>query len=221
MLPPLKKSAKSWAMRRWLAKFCILAVATLSLTLAETGRADEPEPIHRYEDDRRPPHHVRPKLLLTGVLFTGVFYAPALGASYLFPDHEGATQMRIPVAGPWMAFSKTKLCNARPELDPCSNFLQVTGAVLLVLDGIGQAGGVALVLQSLFMRTGPSRAVRGGDSETSLYSAEAMAAAFVPDVHAPRQPERLLTFSRGDFQMTAVPYVTSETSLGFGLAGRF
>lgn len=186
-------------------------LASASLFSTSVVKADEPEPVHRYEDDRRPPGAARTKLFLTGAAVTGGFYAPVLGASYIWDRHLGAEQMRIPVAGPWLGFSKTKLCNARPELENCSNFLVVTGAVLLVLDGIGQAGGVGLMLESLILPTGPRRAVRSGSEE----------AAYLGPAYQAGESRRPFTLRQGTFELTPVPTVGGESDFGLSLFGRF
>lgn len=185
------------------------------LTSTSVARADEPEPVHRYEDDSRPPGAVRTKLFLTGAAVTGGFYAPVLGASYLWDQHPGAEQMRIPVAGPWLAFSKTKLCNARPDLDNCSNFLVVTGAVLLVLDGIGQAGGAGLMLESIFLPTGPKRAVRGA-SEGALLTRSGGAAGY-----SSTSSRRPFTWRAHSLEVTPVPTVGGASDFGLSLVGSF
>lgn len=183
-------------------------MASAGLTSTQVARADEPEPVHRYEDDSRPPGRARTRLFLTGAAVTGAFYAPVLGASYIWDRHLGAEQMRIPVAGPWLGFSKTKLCNARPDLDRCSNFLVVTGAVLLVLDGIGQAGGVGLMLESIFLPTGPKRAVRGGAESALLTSQDTPS----------RRP---FTWRANSFEFTPVPTVGGDSDFGLSLVGSF
>jgi hypothetical protein len=194
--PTSKKRHKRAMRKRLLALFAVLFAS--AALFAPEARADEPEPLHRYTDDRRPPGSVRTKLFLTGAAVTGAFYVPVLGASYIWDEHPAAAQMRIPVAGPWLGFSKTKLCADRPEEGKCSEFLVVTGAVLLVLDGIGQAGGVGLMLESIFLPTGPRRAAR----QTS--------ASLAP-----------LTWQSGNFRVTPVPTVGRNSDLGLSLLGSF
>lgn len=211
MLPQPEKSATSGAMKLPLPEFLGAFVACAGLFSTTIAQADEPEPVHRYEDDRRPEGAVRAKLFLTGAAVTGAFYAPVLGASYLWDDRPGAAQMRIPVAGPWLGFSKTKLCDARPDLDNCNNFLVVTGAVLLVLDGIGQAGGVGLILESLFLPTGPKRALRNSSGE----------AAYLSSSYHDAPSGRPFTLRAETFEITPVPTVGGESDFGFSLFGRF
>lgn len=211
MLPQLEKSATSGAMKRLLPALLGAFILCATLFSPRAAQADEPEPVHRYEDDRRPPGAARTKLFLTGAAVTGAFYAPVLGASYIWDRHLGAEQMRIPVAGPWLGFSKTKLCNARPELDNCSNFLVVAGAVLLVLDGIGQAGGVGLMLESIFLPTGPGRAVRGSSGEAAYLGSEFQAA----------RSQHPFSLRRNAFEITPVPTVGGDSDFGLHFVGRF
>lgn len=196
-------------MKRLLPALLGAFLASAGLLSTSIARADEPEPVHRYEDDSRPPGVVRTKLFLTGAAVTGAFYAPVLGASYIWDRHLGAEQMRIPVAGPWLGFSKTKLCNARPDLDRCSNFLVVTGAVLLVLDGIGQAGGTGLMLESILLPTGKKRAVRGASDGAVLGSQYAEARA------------RPFTWRGNSFEVTPVPTVGGDSDFGLSFIGSF
>lgn len=232
MLLLAEKTAKSQAMNSWLAKLGAMSAALAVALVPLSAHADEPEPVHRYGDDRRPPPPVRAKLLLTGAALTGAFYLPALGASYLYPDHEGAAQMRIPVAGPWMGLSHTKLCNARPELGDCNNFLQVFGAVLLVFDGIGQAGGVGLMLQSVFVPTGPSRAVRGSSEVAALTERDRLmwtlsSRSLSSRSLSSRSPSSrsgsssIVSDSKNQFTITPVPFVPTESSVGLGFVGSF
>jgi hypothetical protein len=92
---------------------------------------------------------------VAGVATTGVAYGLAVGGSYLFPDFRGASDLRIPVAGPWLALGRTGC----PENDPdCSPVLLVLGAVLMIFDGVTQAGGLAIVGEGLFLNTSSGRA---------------------------------------------------------------
>lgn len=186
------------------------ALLGLSAMFASSpARADEPEPVHRYADDRAPAPMTKPKVILLGLGVTAGFYAPVLGASYIWPERRGASDMRIPVAGPWMGMAQTRLCNKDPEQDPCSNFLRVTSAVLLALDGIGQAGGVGLMLEGLFLRTmreesasGSSRPVRSGFATHD------------------RKPHFLGIHTK-TFSMTPVPFVGNQDEVGVGFVGQF
>ncbi len=179
----------------------------LVLGVPENARANEPEPVHRYGDDRAPAPITKPKVMLLGLGVTAAFYAPVLGASYLWPERRGASDMRIPIAGPWMGMAQTRLCNKDPEQDPCSNFLRVTSAVLLVLDGIGQAGGVGLMLEGLFLRT-----MREGRTASFLSPTG-------PQV-SDRAPS-FLSVRAGDFTLTPAPFVGSRDELGIGFLGQF
>lgn|GEM_PF-1259853 len=196
------------SLARYSLLFGLASTAALFLSPG-LARADEPDPLHRYQDDRLPPPRARGRVLLTGALFTTAFYAPVLGASYLWPDHKGTAQMRIPVVGPWIALGRTQLCSDRPYNPDCSDFIQVLGAVLLAFDGIGQAGGVGIMLQGLFMNTGSREAYR-----SSLYRSD-----FSSLTHD--RPARPLTFRSGDFELTPVPLVNGQSDLGLAFVGQF
>jgi hypothetical protein len=104
-----------------------------------------------------PPSGARTTHLVAGVATTGVAYGLAVGASYLYPDFRGASDLRIPVAGPWLALGRTGC----PADDPdCSPVLLVLGAVLTIFDGVAQAGGLAIVGEGLFLKTSSGRTVR-------------------------------------------------------------
>jgi hypothetical protein len=188
-------------------------IAISTLAHSTTAVADEPAAVHRFVDDKLPPPRARGKVLLAGTLITGLFYLPVLGASYIWPDQRGASDLRIPVVGPWMTLGQTRLCNADPNADAdCNNFLRVTGAVLLAFDGLGQAGGVAVMLQSLFMRTGSGSAEQASESPS-----EFSALSSLPQ----RPPNRPLTYRSGDFEMTPVPMVGAGSDLGLAFIGQF
>lgn len=189
---------------------CALTVALSSLP--NRAWADEPEPVHRFVDDRQPPPAARGKVLLAGTLITGAFYLPVLGASYAWPDQRGASDLRIPVVGPWMTLSQTRLCNADPvATQDCSDFLRVAGAVLLAFDGLGQAGGVGVLLQALLMRTEARPTEESSRYRTELSSL----------TNTPRTASHPLIFRSGDFEMTPVPMVGARSDLGLAFVGRF
>ncbi len=68
---------------------------------------------------------------------------------------NGSKDLRIPVAGPWIALGKTGCSNNDPG---CSKPLLVVGALLQIIDGVAQAGGLGIVGEGLFLNTSSSRA---------------------------------------------------------------
>jgi len=99
--------------------------------------------------DRYPPPSTRGKLLFAGVATTAAWYGLALGSSYAWPDTVGANDLRIPVAGPWMALSHSGCGN----VSDCSTVIVVLRAIATTLDGIGQATGLGLAAEGLFLPT--------------------------------------------------------------------
>jgi hypothetical protein len=99
--------------------------------------------------DEYPPPAARRNLVVFGLASSAVWYGGALVASYASPDAAGAKDLRIPFAGPWMSLSHTG-CSGDPD---CNTLLMVLGAIATTLDGIGQAGGLALAAEGLFMPT--------------------------------------------------------------------
>lgn len=110
----------------------------------------------RLQLDELPPPSARRDLIIAGAVTTGAWYGLALGSSYLWPDTVGAKDLRIPVAGPWMAFAHSGCGN----VSDCSKVLVVIRAIATALDGIGQASGIAFATEGLFMPTQEPRATR-------------------------------------------------------------
>lgn len=134
-------------------------LALVATSFSGLARAEEPglstEPAVRPAADL-PPSGARSTHIVAGVATTGVSYGLAVGASYLFPDFRGASDLRIPVAGPWLALGRTGC----PADDPdCSPVLLVFGALLTIIDGVTQAGGLAIVGEGLFLNTSSGRAL--------------------------------------------------------------
>jgi hypothetical protein len=94
-----------------------------------------------------PPPSTRYSIAFTGLGITVAWYGAALGASYIWHDGPWAPELRIPFAGPWMAMPDFK-CNGE---HPCGTPLVVARGILAGLDGIGQVGGIAIALESLFL----------------------------------------------------------------------
>ena len=143
-----------------------LAVATLiglsAGTLSRPAAADpseaassEPEAREHLEAvpsvqlDQYPPPSARTNLLIAGAATTAAWYGLALGSSYIWSDAVGAKDLRIPVAGPWMALSHSG-CGG---VSDCSKVIVVLRAIATTLDAIGQASGVAIAAEGLFLPT--------------------------------------------------------------------
>lgn len=175
--------------------------------------ADEPEAVHRYSDDRRPPPAAKVQTLLTGAAVTAGFYLPALGASYLWSDVKGSEDLRIPIVGPWLQVGQTQLCSDLPREQRCQTGLRIIGAILAGLDGVGQAGGVLILLDGLFMSTAASTSVSTMQRHR-LWLRQHSASA-----HDSKPGP--WSIQRGDFRMTAVPVSTTHMDLGLSVSGTF
>jgi len=101
------------------------------------------------ELDQYPPPSARRNLVIAGLGSTAAWYGAALAASYAWPDTVGANDLRIPVAGPWMALSHSGCGN----VSDCSKVIVVLRAIATTLDAIGQAAGLAIAAEGLFMPT--------------------------------------------------------------------
>ena len=118
-------------------------------TLGEPEAREHLAEVPSVKLDQYPPPSARTNLLVAGAVTTGVWYGLALGSSYLWPDTVGAKDLRIPVAGPWMALSHSGCGN----VSDCSKVIVVLRAVATTLDAIGQASGVAFAAEGLFLPT--------------------------------------------------------------------
>ena len=99
--------------------------------------------------DQYPPPSARRNVLIAGGLTVAAWYGLALGSSYIWPDTVGAKDLRIPVAGPWIAFAHSG-CG---PVASCSETVVVIRAIATLLDGVGQATGLAIASEGLFLPT--------------------------------------------------------------------
>ena len=114
--------------------------------------------------DAYPPPAARTRLLIAGPASTAAWYGAALAASYAWPDTVGANDLRIPVAGPWIALSHSGCGN----VSDCSKVLVVLRAIATTLDAIGQAGGLALTAEGLFLPTREPKPARSSSQALDL-----------------------------------------------------
>ncbi len=103
----------------------------------------------------QPPPGARTTHIVAGAATTVISYGLALGTSFLLEpkDFNGAKDLRIPLAGPWMALGKTGCPTSTPD---CSTVTLVIGAILTVFDGVTQAGGLGIIGEGLFLNTSSS-----------------------------------------------------------------
>ncbi len=123
---------------------------TFGCLAPKLAHADEPVRVTTYDPGEYPPPSARWGLLAAGAGSSLVWYGGGLACSYLWPDAPGARDLRIPVAGPWMALADTGCADGDPD---CSTFMVVTRAILTTMNGIGQVGGLAIVGEALFLPT--------------------------------------------------------------------
>ena len=165
-----------------------LGVVLCASTWGSNAVADEPVPPVLYDAEKYPPPGTGWWMAAAGIGTTAVWYGGAVGLSYLWPSAPSANRLRYPVAGPWMALAKSGCPASEPD---CSLFWVVLRAVLTTVDGIGQAGGLALLAEAAFVPTAPSDSASAGS----------------PPAEA-------------KLELTPVPFV-SEDGAGIGFVGRF
>jgi hypothetical protein len=177
-----------------------LALGLLGLLRPGIAAADEPPAapetveaaaLSSPEADRPSPS-APGRLALAGGIVTGVWYGAALGTSLLFPDAPGAEELRIPVAGPFMSLAETGCADSEPD---CDTVIVVVRAILTTIDAVGQVGGVAMMIESLFL---PTAATSGAK------------------LSMPRRES-----ASNETQVVPVPIVTGKDGIGLGVAGRF
>jgi hypothetical protein len=135
-----------------------VGLAALLASVLQPTRAWAEEPPVAVEEAPRPaeePTTPEPgtsgRLALTGGALLVGWYGLGVGASFAFKDEPWAKSMRIPVAGPFMALKDMGCQKDDPD---CTTPLVVVRSVLAVIDGVGQVGGLGVLLESLFVQSG-------------------------------------------------------------------
>lgn len=146
--------------------FLALALLALSTVLSGTALAEEPAfepgedipagPAPAKKPDLPPPS-TRMNLALTGVGITAGFYGGALATSLLWHTGPWADEIRIPIVGPWMAMPYFKCGANEPN---CGTALVIVRGILAGIDGVGQAGGLLVALESLFLPVQSQKSAR-------------------------------------------------------------
>jgi hypothetical protein len=140
---------------------CVLTLAVPSPASAqepdeaEVERPSKLAPALAAED--LPSPATRYNLALTGAGIAVGWYGAAVAASFMWPNGAWVSDVRIPIAGPWMALRHFK-CGPG-ELN-CGTGLVIARGILAGMDGIGQVGGLAVALESLFLPVRASNQAR-------------------------------------------------------------
>ncbi len=114
-------------------------------------------------DVHYPPPLVRLKLITAGVLVTGAAWGISFACAQAWPEvpqpkdgstvetgPPGSNQLKIPIAGPWIALGKSGCAADDPN---CGAGKIGIRAALYVLDGIAQLAGLGLIAEAIVMKT--------------------------------------------------------------------
>jgi hypothetical protein len=157
-----------------------------------------------------PPPSTRWKLVLGGLATTGFFYGAAAGTSYLFPDTPYIDKLRIPVVGPWLSVAHTQCSTDDPD---CSKILLAIRAVIIAIDGIGQAGGLGIALEGVFIPTQERTAPPPGSTSPKPSAPKAPPGVSPPAPSPPTEPKNLY--------FLPTPITVGDRGIGLGVVGRF
>jgi hypothetical protein len=147
----------------------------------------------RHNPEAHPPPVAQSRLILLGGAVTVGWYAAAAVPTWVLPEAPGARKLRAPIIGPWLALGDKGYTSC--DNYTCSTAWVVARAVLTVLDGLGQAGGLAMIAEGVFLRTDSGARALGTQKPGAYTSVPRLALQSVP--------------------------VVAHDQLGLGLAGRF
>jgi hypothetical protein len=102
-------------------------------------------------------------VLFTGLAVSGISYGAVLGASYIWPDNHLSDELRVPLAGPWMAIARAGCPADEPG---CSKVWMVVSGIFIGIDGALQAGGLGIALESAFMPTASAKPRKRSEAPT-------------------------------------------------------
>ena len=162
--------------------------------------------------DAYPPPSARWGLVGGGLGVTAAFYAIAQPFAYTSSNTPGVRDLRIPVAGPWIAIAN----NGCAPHDPyCSKFSVWFRGILTALDGIGQAGGLLIALEGAFLTTSsaPQSPVTQTPTQTPTRS-PAPRNNTPSNEQDPQPPPRNLFFA-------PIPMGVGDSGMGISVTGVF
>lgn len=131
--------------------FTTAGLAAALLSWSAVVHAEEPvAPEVDTNPSVAPPPSTRPNLVLVGAAVAAGWYGAAYGTSYLWPNADAASSLRIPVAGPFMYLAKTG-CTSRES--SCTTLDVVVRTILMSLSAVGQTGGILAMVEGVFVPT--------------------------------------------------------------------
>jgi hypothetical protein len=130
------------------AAFAAAALAYAAPAAAENEDATSEEEAAPAPKPDLPPPSARWNVAVTGLGITAAWYGAALAPSFAWQTGPWAPKLRIPLVGPWMAMPDFK-CGTHHYA--CGAPLVAVRGILAGLDGVGQIGGLAIALESLFL----------------------------------------------------------------------
>ncbi len=139
---------------RQISRFLLVLAGAIALTAAwpSPARAEEPTLAEaHYDPTEFPPPGAQTRLILTGAGLTVAWYAAAIGTSFMWRDASNASDLRIPVAGPWLALGDVGC--GREERD-CETAVVAFRTAVTIISGVGQLGGLLVLVEGLFMSSG-------------------------------------------------------------------
>jgi hypothetical protein len=149
---------------------------------------------------RYPPSIVRLKLIAAGIVVTGLAWGVSFACAATWPyvpnpgpgaesGPPGSGQLKIPVLGPWIMLGHSGCAPDEPYCPLSKIGIRDT---LLVVDGIVQLAGLALITEAIVMKTSPPV----------------------------KKSTSLLGLRVGGIELTPTPIVT-PTVTGLGVSGSF
>jgi hypothetical protein len=119
--------------------------------LAQEASAPVEESPRPADEPLAPEPGTSGRLAVTGGALLVGWYGLGLGASFAFKDEPWAKSLRVPVAGPFIALKDVRCQKDDPD---CTTPIVVIRSVLAVIDGVGQVGGLGVLLESLLVTSG-------------------------------------------------------------------
>jgi hypothetical protein len=125
---------------------------TLTAAWCRNAHAEEPTLAEaHYDPSEHPPAGTQGRLILTGAGLTVGWYAAAVGMSFMWQNAPNASELRIPVAGPWLALADTGCGSKERE---CETAVVVFRTAVTIISGVGQLGGLLVLVEGLFVNSG-------------------------------------------------------------------